>query len=108
MNASRSLTSADRLTIVLALAKLLERFERSSTSVDADQYRAVVQRLSDQLQQAAPEQWLGAVLDAHPAAAQLYENLNYAHAGLCRSALDHSLATEALARQAIDRARRVA
>jgi len=34
----------------------------------------------------------------------VYENLNYQHAGLCRSALDASLAAELAARKAIERA----
>jgi hypothetical protein len=46
------------------------------------------------------------VLDAYPAAAQLYENQNYQHAGLCRSPLEASLDAELRARQVIDRARR--
>jgi len=48
------------------------------------------------------------VLEAFPAAAQLYENLNYQHAGLCRSPMDASLAAELAARAAIDGARRFA
>jgi hypothetical protein len=44
---------------------------------------------------------LAALLDTHPAAAELYENVNYQHAGLCRSALDASLDAERQARQAI-------
>jgi hypothetical protein len=37
----------------------------------------------------------------------VYENLNYQHAGLCRSSLDVSLAAEVSARDAIARAMRV-
>jgi len=51
---------------------------------------------------------LGRLLDAYPAASEVYENLNYQHAGLCRSALDASLAAEVGARQAIARAMRSA
>jgi DNA-directed RNA polymerase specialized sigma24 family protein len=47
---------------------------------------------------------LGALLDTHPAAAELYENVNYQYAGLCRSALDASLAAEQLAKEALNRA----
>jgi hypothetical protein len=49
---------------------------------------------------------LGRLLDHYPAAAELYENVNYAHAGLCRTALDVSLAAEMRAREAIARAMR--
>jgi hypothetical protein len=38
----------------------------------------------------------------------LYENLNYEHAGLCRSALESGLAAEVAARAAIAGARRAA
>ena len=48
---------------------------------------------------------LGALLDTHPAAAELYENTVYQHAGLCRSPLDPALAAERQARQQRDIAR---
>jgi len=44
------------------------------------------------------------VLDAHPAAAELYENINYQVAGLCRSPLDASMNAELKAHQALQRA----
>jgi hypothetical protein len=47
---------------------------------------------------------LHALLDSHPAAAEVYENVNYQYAGLCRSPLDPGLAAEQQARQAIARA----
>jgi hypothetical protein len=51
---------------------------------------------------------LGQLLDAYPAAAELYENVNYQHAGLCRTSLDVALAAEMRAREAIARAMRPA
>lgn len=87
------------------LAALLERLENSRSAIDAQQYRSVVNRLSDALAQADPGPQLDAVLAAFPAASQLYENLHYAHAGLCRSPLEPSLAAEVSARQWIARAR---
>ncbi len=47
-----------------------------------------------------------ALLDAFPAAAEVYENLRYDRAGLCRTALDRSVASERLARDALRRAAR--
>ena len=38
-----------------------------------------------------------------PTVSELYENLNYAHAGLCRSPLETGLAAEVAARAAISR-----
>ena len=91
-------------TSTRVLAALLERLERSSTAVDAQQYRSVVRRLADALGQAEPGAALDAVLAEFPAASQLYENLQYEHAGLCRSPLDPALAAEMQARQWIGRA----
>jgi len=92
-------------TSTRVLAALLERLERSTAEVDAQQYRSVVRRLADALAQAEPGAALDAVLAAFPAASQLYENLQYEHAGLCRSPLDPALAAEMQAREWISRAR---
>ncbi len=94
------------LTVTLALAQLLQRLEGSSTPVDANQYRMVAKRLTDALAELQPDAGLHALLSAFPAAAELYENLNYQHAGLCRAPLEVSLAAELAARQAIEHASR--
>lgn len=91
------------LTVVAALARLLQRLDNSPMAVSADQYRSVVQRLSDALRDAEPGPALDALLAALPAVAELYENLNYQHAGLCRSPLEAALNAELAARQAIAR-----
>jgi 2-methylisocitrate lyase-like PEP mutase family enzyme len=91
------------LTVVAALAQLLQRLELSPVPVAADQYRSVVQRLTQALREAQPGEALEALLGTFPAAAELYENLNYEHAGLCRSPLEASLNAELAARQAIAR-----
>lgn len=93
---------------VIVLAGLLERVERATGRIDPDAHRTVVERLSRAL--AAPElpaDALDAVLGAHPAAAQLYENLNYAQAGLLRSPLDAAVAAERQARELFARLARV-
>ena len=94
------------LTVTHVLAELLERLESSKVPVGPDQYRAVVTRLMSALGEAEPGPELGALLDAHPAAAEMYENVHYQHAGLCRSPLDPALAAERQARQAIESAMR--
>jgi len=94
------------LTVILTLARLLERLERSPTPIGADQYRSVVQHLSAALKAAPLGAPVQAVLDAYPATADLYENLNYDHAGLCRAPLDASMASEIEARDVIAAARR--
>ncbi len=94
------------LAVVALLAGLLGRLENSTTPVSAVQYREVVSRLSRALADADAHPQLRAVLDAHPAAAELYENLHYDHAGLCRSPLDAALSAEMRAVRVIDAARR--
>jgi hypothetical protein len=100
MNASPTLSSPS-LTVTHVLAELLERLEHSQVPVDAGQYRSVVEHLVHELGDVPSGTALGAILDTHPAAAELYENLNYQHAGLCRSALETSLAAEQQALRAI-------
>jgi hemoglobin-like flavoprotein len=86
---------------LVVLARVLERLERSCVPVDAEQYRAVVNHLASEFASVAPDAALEAVLESFPAAAELYENLNYAHAGLCRTALEPALAAELQARKLI-------
>ncbi|MDB5944078.1 MAG: hypothetical protein JWQ13_3644 [Ramlibacter sp.] len=90
---------------LVLLARVLERLEHSTEAVDAEQYRSVVNHLASELAVAPQDAGLQAVLQACPAAAELYENINYQHAGLCRSSLDLAVAAEAGAREAIDKAR---
>ena len=90
---------------LLLLARVLERLEHSAEGVDAAQYRSVVNHLASELAVAPQDAALQAVLHACPSAAELYENLNYHHTGLCRAALDDAMASEGTARAAIDKAR---
>lgn len=92
---------------LLMLARMLERLERSAIPADPQQYRAVVELLSQQLR-SLPAEAVEPVLQASPATAELYENLQYAHAGLCRSPLEQALHAELAARSVIDAARRSA
>jgi hypothetical protein len=104
MNATQKPSISPEMHTVQVLAQLMERLEHSKVAVDAGQYQAVVRRLSEALNRAEPGPVLNAVLDTHPATAELYENLQYANAGLCRAPLDTSLATERSAKTAIERA----
>ena len=91
---------------LVVLARVLDRLERSEAPVDAEQYRSLVARITAELESTARDAGLDAVLETFPGVADLYENLNYAHAGLCRSALEPALAAELAARAAIEAARR--
>ena len=97
-------TVKNRLENVIALARLLERVETSAVAFSADQYQALVRQLKIALGQELPQDALNAVLGAHPAAAELYENQHYAQSGLSRSSLDRSIGSEMLASQLIARA----
>lgn len=98
--------SKTNLDITETLAQLLERIEHSAVPVGADQYRSVVMHLVHEFADVEQGVALGRLLDAYPAAAEVYENLNYQHAGLCRSALDASMGAELRAKEAIARAMR--
>jgi len=106
MNTTQPVTPKARLAVAHLLAQLLERLDRSAEPVGAEQYRSVVRHLAEEFEELQSQQGLSALLDAFPSAAELYENLNYAHAGLCRSSLDLSMNAEQQARQLIERARR--
>jgi hemoglobin-like flavoprotein len=108
MNSAKAIDRASDLTVTHTLAALLERLDNSPVAVGADQYRSVVTHLVHELESVASDDALASLLDAHPAAAQVYENLNYRHAGLCRSSLDFSLAAELQAKDVIERAKRAA
>jgi hypothetical protein len=101
MSASSTNPVRTRLETVIALARLLERVESSPARVDADQYRRLVTQLTAALSDDLPAQALDAILAAHPAAAELYENLHYRHAGLSRVSLERSVASERLASRLI-------
>jgi hypothetical protein len=90
---------------LVMLARMLERLDRSVEPVDPQQYRGVVDHLAEVLRSVPHDAALEAVLQASPATAELYENLHYQHAGLCRSPLDLSLGAELAARSAIESAR---
>ena len=95
-----------RLETLIALGRLLERVEASPFNIGADQYRSLVRQLKAVLASGVPQLALDAVLDAHPATAELYENMHYRASGLSRSPLDRSIATELLASELIQRAAR--
>lgn len=99
-------TLKTRLETVIALARLLERVESRVMSVGPDQYRGLVRQLAVALSQEMPDDALQAVLGAHPAAAEVYENIHYAQSGLSRSSLERSVGSEMLASQALARAAR--
>jgi hypothetical protein len=95
----------DRAMALFALAHLLQALEGSRATPDAHQYQLVVQRLSALLDDAQNESnpALREVLQRYPAVAQLYENLNYGSAGLCRTSMEHSVLSEMAMQQLMQR-----
>ena len=79
----------------LACAALLHRPPREPDAIDG--------RRLQRSQRAEPGAELEALLNTFPAAAELYENQQYAQAGLCRQPLELSLNTEQQARKEIER-----
>jgi hypothetical protein len=106
MAAPRLDTDRSRTETVVVLAQLLERVEASPRAIGAEQYRALVRQLMRALDDDLPGDVLDAVLGACPAAAELYENMHYGHAGLARQPLERSVASELLAAQLIARVAR--
>lgn len=96
MSESTVTTVQAHFEAAIALARVLERVERSSAQVDADQYQLLVGRLKAALSQDLPEHALNAVLGAHPAAGEVYENMHYQFSGLSRSSLERSASSEVL------------
>lgn len=94
------------LLSLVRLAHLLQAIEHRS--VDPHQYRLLVEKLSAELRQHQGHEALGPLLDHFPAAAEVYENLQYAHAGLCRAPLEASLQSELAARELLARVSRPA
>ena len=99
MTAPRTESLQSHLETLIALARLLERVEASPVVVGADQYRALVDRIKAALAAPVPPAPLQAILSAHPATGEIYENMNYEISGLSRSPLERSVATEMLATQ---------
>ncbi len=95
-----------RLHSLATLAGLLERLEHRPSSASAEQYRAVARQVSSLLAQTEVDEHLRAILVVAPATAELYENLRYDVAGLCRSPLEQALNAELAATAAIAAARR--
>lgn len=95
-----------RLVTLFTLAQLLERFDRSST-VDATQYQSIVQKLIIELKRIETDETLKRLMDVFPALSELYENLTYEAAGLCRSNLEASVQSEAAARAVLEKAMRL-
>ncbi len=89
----------------VSLAALLQRVDANPQHIGAAQYQQLVLQLGHLLDQLPPGAPLQQLLGSFSAAALVYENHQYAAAGLCRSPLEQSLSSEQAARAAITKAR---
>ncbi len=103
MQTAHTLQIPERLRVLVTLAQLLERLEVGVRAGGADQYQSVVRHLVEELDRLEDHPALDAVLGMFPATSELYENLRYAQAGLCRTPLQRSLDSELQARAALAR-----
>jgi len=92
-----------RLTVARVLTGLLEHMERSRVPADPGQYQLVAQRLTGELASLGTDPLLDAWLRHHPLAADSYENLMFAHAGLCRQPLEATVRAELTTRELLAR-----
>ena len=100
------LTVPSELLSLGRLAHLLQALEGQGRAADPHQYQLLVQKLSAELHEHQGHEALPGLLDHFPAAAEVYENLQYAHAGLCRVPLEMSLSSELAARELLGRIRK--
>lgn len=106
MPAAYTLSVPTELLPVARLAQLLQGLEGLGRAADPHQYRVLVQKLSAELDEQQGHEALPALLDHFPAAAEVYENLQYGHAGLVRAPLEVSLTSELATRELLGRVRR--
>jgi hypothetical protein len=91
---------------LVTLVQVLRKMEHSRVPVDADQYRTVIGHINAALREHPRDAALESLLAALPELAELYENLQYEHAGLCRAPLEAAVRAEQAARAAIASAQR--
>ena len=89
----------------VSLAALLQRVDANPHGIGAAQYQQLVLQLGQLLDQLPPGAPLQQLLSNFSAAALVYENHQYAAAGLCRSPLEQSMRSEQAAHAAIMKAR---
>ena len=90
------------LEAIIELSTRLDWLERQPGVLVADEYQIVVARLQRLLTLGLPKYVLDPVLDAHPAAAELYENLTYSQFGLSRAPLQVAIGSAIVSIQVLE------
>lgn len=83
-----------QLQPIAALAKILQKAEEGGYPGHAEQFQHVAKQLSELLADVEADEILYSIFNAYPAAAELYENVRYAHAGLCLHDIDAAIEAE--------------
>lgn len=96
---------ASSLEAIIELSSRLDWLERQSGQVIADEYQIVVARLKRLLALGLPKYVIDPVLDAHPTAAELYENLTYSQLGLSRAPLRMAIGSAIVSIQLLEQFR---
>jgi hypothetical protein len=100
------ITVPSELMSLVRLAQLLQALDGQGGAADPHQYQLLVGKIADELRAHEGHAALDGLLDHLPAAAEIYENLQYVHAGLCRAPLTLSLSSELAAREVLARVSR--
>lgn len=87
----------NRIRNLLELVHRLDRIEQGGAPVCAHDYQVLVRNVMRALAQELPGATLRAVLNTHPAAAQIHENMHYATAGLSRAPYARGLVSQMVA-----------
>ena len=96
---------ASCLGAIIELSSRLEWLERQSGFGIADEYQVVVARLKRLLALGLPKYVIDPVLDAHPATAELYENITYSQLGLSRATLRMAIGSAIVSIQLLEQFR---
>lgn len=103
---SFQVTVPSRLAPLLVSAALLQRLEQGLGPATAAQFQALAAQLQRQLADTPVDAELDKLLATFPALSDLYENLRYGQAGLCRHPLEASLNGELATVALLDRLRK--
>lgn len=103
MNSVIRIALPTELLPLVRLAHLLQALDGTGRAADPHQYQLLVHKLTAELDAHQGHPALPGVLDHFPAAAEVYENLQYPHAGLVRAPLEASLSTELAVRALLER-----
>jgi len=99
------ITVPSELMPLVRFAQLLQALDGQGGAADPHQYQVLVGKIATELRTHQGHPALDGLLDHLPASAEIYENLQYGHAGLCRMPLGRAVESELAMRELLDRVR---